>query len=149
MKTSLASAILAAGTLALAGISSGQDERVGTVSPPPGGSSSLPLPPSGISNRLKQYSYEQRADFTATVRTLATQSDNTWTAMNVGYIEMEATAPRRSAMEFLRTTQIDFKDKVAALDNTTPETWETLKGNVVMAWDRYEQALLKARSVPQ
>lgn len=149
MKTSHISSLIALGALTLTSITFAQDDRVGTVSPPPGGTTGLPLPPSGVANRLKQYSFAQRAEFVNAVHALSTQTDNTWAAMSAGYIEMEASAPRRSAMEFLRTAQADFKDKVSALDNITPDTWETVKANAIASWDRYEQALLKARSITQ
>jgi hypothetical protein len=98
------------------------------------------------SARLQSYSFDALAGFTAFVKTLGTQADSDATGLSVNYIEMEASPARRAAMNSLHAAQADFKEKVAALDNVAPETWENTKTNIITAWQNLQGALEQARA---
>jgi hypothetical protein len=115
---------------------------------PPAAGASLPDTPAVVTTeaRLKGYGFDRRVEFGTLVKSLAQQIATDCASVSVGYNEMEATSGRRSTMEAVRTARADFNDKVAALDNVAPETWENTKANLITSWKHFEEVLQQARA---
>lgn len=95
---------------------------------------------------VKSYTYEKRADFSAKTKSLSAQWDVQVSELRANYSEAQATASRRAAMDELKNSEADYKEKLAALGNATADTWEAAKNNVVLAWDRLQASYRKARA---
>src|SRR4051812_33994244 len=85
---------------------------------------------------VKSYSYDKRDDFTAGAKALSTKMDAQVSEVRANYSDAKASASRKAAMEELKNSEADYKEKVAALGNATAATWDSAKNNVIAAWDR-------------
>lgn len=98
-------------------------------------------------DRMKDATFEQRDEFALMVKNVGAQSDTAVAELNTGYAEMLASPARRAAMDALKKAAANFKEKAAALDNVSADTWETVKSNIVTASGNLESALAKARTL--
>ncbi len=103
--------------------------------------------PSETMDRMKDATFEQRDEFALMVKNVGAQSDTAVAELNTGYAEMLASPARRAAMDALKKAAANFKEKAAALDNVSADTWETVKSNIVTASGNLESALAKARTL--
>ncbi|MDI1319054.1 MAG: hypothetical protein PSW75_02520, partial [bacterium] len=97
------------------------------------------------SDKLKAYTFEQRAEFKGFVNELTAQSDAVVTKLNMGYNSMLVTPARRTAMENLTKAAADFKTQAHALDNVSADTWDSVKSALVNCWQNFAGALTKVR----
>jgi hypothetical protein len=95
---------------------------------------------------VKSFTYEKRDDFSAKARSLSAQWDVQVSELRANYSEAQATASRRAAMDELKNSEADYKEKLAALGNASADTWEAAKNNVVLAWDKLQASYRKARA---
>jgi hypothetical protein len=96
---------------------------------------------------MKDYSYENRTDFSTDINRMAGKLDN-----KVHEIEMgpkladipDATVKARdSAMNEFNGARANFESRLSSLDNATADTWADMKGNVIQAWKRMQAAYEK------
>ncbi len=95
---------------------------------------------------VKSYSFDKRDDFTANAKALSSKLDSQLSEVRANYSDAKASASRKAAMEELKSSEADYKDKVSALGNATSATWDSAKQNVIAAWDRVQAAYYKARA---
>ena len=95
---------------------------------------------------VKDYSFDKRDDFSANAKALAAKMDVHISEVRANYSEAKASASRKSAMEELKNSEADYKEKSKALGNATAATWDSGKKNVMLAWDRLQSAYYKARA---
>jgi hypothetical protein len=95
---------------------------------------------------VKEFTYEKRNDFSAKAKSLSAQWDVQVSELRANYSEAQATASRRAAMDELKNSEADYKEKLAALGNASADTWEAAKNNVVLAWDKLQASYRKARA---
>ena len=95
---------------------------------------------------MKSFTYEKRDDFNAKAKSLSAQWDVQVSELRANYSEAQATASRRAAMDELKNSEADYKEKLAALGNATADTWDAAKNNVVLAWDKLQASYRKARA---
>lgn len=97
-------------------------------------------------DKVKDYSFEKRDDFTAGSKALAAKMDVQLSEVRANYSEAKASASRKAAMEELKSAEADFKAKLRALGNATADTWDSAKQNVILAWDRLQAAYYRMRA---
>jgi imidazolonepropionase-like amidohydrolase len=97
-------------------------------------------------DNLKSFTFEKRDAFTAEVKLKQAQLDVQVSELKANYAEAKASASRRAAMEDLKSSEADYKDKLAALGHATADTWDAARDNVVVAWDRLQVSYAKARA---
>lgn len=95
---------------------------------------------------VKSYTFEKHDDFSANAKALTSKMDSQVQQLRVNYSDAKASASRRAAMEELKNSQADYKDKVEALSHATADTWDSAKQNVIGSWDRLQAAYDKARA---
>jgi hypothetical protein len=95
---------------------------------------------------VKDYSFEQRDEFSANAKALAAKMDVQMSEMRAEISGAKASASRKAAMEELKNAEADFKAKVDALGSATADTWDSAKKNVMLAWDRLQAAYYNARA---
>ena len=96
-------------------------------------------------DRLKAYTFEQRAECKVFVKTLVEQGDAAVAEVSLGYNSMLATPARRAAMVALAEAAHNFKDEAGHLDNVSAETWDSVRSGLVTFWQNLAGALAKAR----
>ena len=97
-------------------------------------------------DNVKSFSFEQRDKFTANANELSSKMDAQIAKVRANYADAKASASRKAAMEELKNSEADYKEKVAALGNATAATWDSAKQNTIAAWDRLQAAYYKARA---
>jgi hypothetical protein len=97
-------------------------------------------------DNVKDYSFEKRDDFNASAKALSAKMDAQLSEVRANFSEAKASASRKAAMEQLKNAEADFKEKTEALGTATADTWDSAKKNVMLAWDRLEEAYHKARA---
>jgi hypothetical protein len=95
---------------------------------------------------VKSFTYEKRDDFNARAKALAAQAEVQVSELRANYSEAQATASRRAAMDELKNSEADYREKLAALGNASADTWDAAKNNVVLAWDKLQASYRKARA---
>lgn len=95
---------------------------------------------------VKNYSFDKKNDFEASAKAMASKMDAQVSEVRANYSEAKASATRKAAMEELKSSEADYKAKVAALGNATSATWDSAKQNVIAAWDRLQASYHKARA---
>jgi hypothetical protein len=95
---------------------------------------------------VKSYTFDKRDDFTANAKALSAKMEAQVSEARADYSDAKASASRKAAMEELKKSEADYKEKVAALGSATAATWESAKQNVIAAWDRVQAAYYKARA---
>jgi hypothetical protein len=97
-------------------------------------------------DNLKSYTFEKRDAFTAEVKVKQAQFDAKVSEIRANYAEDKASASRKAAMNELKNSEADYKEKLAALGNATADTWDAARDNVAAAWDRLQVSYAKARA---
>lgn len=95
---------------------------------------------------VKTFSFDKRDDFVASAKSLSAKMDAQVSEVRASYSEAKASASRKAAMEELKNSEADYKEKVAALSGATAATWDSAKQNVIASWDRLQAAYYKARA---
>ena len=95
---------------------------------------------------VKSYTFEKRDDFSASAKAQMADLEARASRLQANYSDAQASASRKAAMEELKNSQADYKEKVDALGTATADTWDSAKQNVVAAWDRLKAAYDKARA---
>lgn len=95
---------------------------------------------------VKSFTFDQRDKFTANANALSAKMEAQISDVRANYSEAKASASRKAAMEELKSSEADYKEKVAALGNATADTWDSAKQNTIAAWDRLQAAYYKARA---
>lgn len=97
-------------------------------------------------DNLKSYTFDKRDAFTAEVKLKQAQLDSQLSELRANYAEDKASASRKAAMSELRSSEVDYQEKFAALGTATADTWDAARDNVVAAWDRLQVSYAKARA---
>jgi hypothetical protein len=97
-------------------------------------------------DNLKSFTFEKRDAFAAEVKLKQAQLDVQVSELRANYAEAKASASRKAAMEELKSSEADYKDKLAALGTATADTWDAARDNVATAWDRLQVSYAKARA---
>jgi hypothetical protein len=95
---------------------------------------------------VKSFTYEKRDDFNNRAKALSAQAEAQMSEIRANYSEAQATASRRAAMDELKNSEADYKEKLAALGNASADTWDAAKNNVILAWDKLQASYRKARA---
>jgi hypothetical protein len=95
---------------------------------------------------VKSFTYEKRDDFNNRAKALSAQWDVQVSELRANYSEAQATASRRAAMDELKNSEADYKEKLSALGTASGDTWDAAKNNVVLAWDKLQASYRKARA---
>lgn len=97
-------------------------------------------------DNLKSYSYDKRSDFTVAVKAHQADFEAGVSKLRAEYSEEKASASRKAAMNELKDSEADYKEKLAALGNASSATWDAARDNVIAAWDRLQASYAKARA---
>ena len=97
-------------------------------------------------DKVKSFSFDKRDDFSANAKALSAKMDAELSTLRANYSEAKASASRKAAMEELKNSEADYKDKVSALGHATADTWDAAKQNVISAWEHLEASCKKARA---
>jgi len=97
-------------------------------------------------NDVKSYTFDKRDDFNARATAQMDKMKARTSELRANYSEAQASASRKAALEELKNSEADYKDKIDALGNATADTWDSAKENAVSAWDRLKSSYDKARA---
>jgi hypothetical protein len=97
-------------------------------------------------DKVKDYTYEKKSDFTMEAKAASAQFDANLSKMRAEYSEAQASASRKAAMAELKDSEADYHQKLDALGNATADTWDSAKKNVMLAWDKLQASYYKARA---
>jgi hypothetical protein len=97
-------------------------------------------------DNARSYSYDKKNDFTTHAKAMSSEMDANIQKLRTEYSEAKASASRKAAMEELKNSESDYKQKLDALGNASAATWDSAKQNVISAWDRMQAAYHKARA---
>lgn len=97
-------------------------------------------------NDLKGYTFEKRSDFTLHLKAQQADLEAGISKLRSEYSEANASASRKAAMNELKDSEADYKEKLAALGNATADTWTAARDDVAAAWDRLQASYAKARA---
>jgi hypothetical protein len=100
----------------------------------------------GAWDDVKSFTFEKRDAFTSKAKAMSAQAEVQVSELRTNYSEAKASASRKAAMEELKNSEADYKEKLDALGHASADTWEAAKNNVVLAWDRLQAAIRKASS---
>jgi outer membrane murein-binding lipoprotein Lpp len=97
-------------------------------------------------DEVKSFTFEQQDKFAANAKALSAKMDAQVSEMRANYSDAKASASRKAAMEELKNSEADYKEKVGALGSATSATWDSAKQNVIASWDRLQASYYKARA---
>lgn len=95
---------------------------------------------------VKSFSFDKKNDFEKSAKAMSAKMESQMSEVRANYSEAKASASRKAAMQELKNSEADYKEKVSALGNATAATWDSAKQNVIAAWDRTQAAYHKARA---
>jgi len=95
---------------------------------------------------VKDFTFDKRDSFTAKSKEISARMDAQLSELRANYSEAQASASRRAAMEELKNSEADYKEKLAALGTASADTWDAAKNNVILAWDKLQLSYRKARA---
>jgi hypothetical protein len=95
---------------------------------------------------VKSHTYEKRDDFSANAKMVTAKMDAQISELRANYSEAKASASRKSAMNELKNSEADYKERVGRLGQASADTWDSAKQNVIASWDRLQAAYYKARA---
>jgi hypothetical protein len=104
----------------------------------------FPIPAASDVTALKDYTYDQRSDFTVTVRSVAAKFDTLIVRLakrEKGGIEGGANA---IALEKLQSSRTELDHEIAKLEDVTPETWVAVRDAVLKALEQTRTACADA-----
>ncbi len=96
-------------------------------------------------DELKKVEFEQRAVFISQLRSMHAKFEADVAALRARFKETNATESQKKAMIELDKAEVDFEEKMKALDNVTAETWETVKSNLLSSWLNLQEAFKQTR----
>jgi hypothetical protein len=96
-------------------------------------------------DNVRSYSFDKKSDFEKSAHAMGSRVDSEISQLQANYAGAKASASRKLAMDELKNSQADYKQKLDALGTATADTWESAKQNVIAAWDRMQAAYHKAR----
>ena len=105
-----------------------------------------PADAAAITEQLKAFTFEQRAECTALARGLVLQAEADVAALKAGYNAMMAKPARRAAMVALDAATASLKRATDLLDNVSADTWGSVQSGLVTAWQNHVGALDRARA---
>jgi hypothetical protein len=97
-------------------------------------------------DNVKSYTFDKRDDFTASAKAMNAKMEAQIAEVRANYSEANASASRKAAMEELKNSEADYKEKLSALGNATADTWDSAKQNVIASWDKMKASYDKARA---
>ena len=97
-------------------------------------------------DNVKSYTFEKRDDFSASAKAMNAKMEAQIAEVHANYSEANASASRKAAMEELKNSEADYKEKLSALGNATADTWDSAKQNVIASWDKMKASYDKARA---
>jgi hypothetical protein len=99
---------------------------------------------------IKEYTYEKRDDFAASLDRMAAKHDGAIQAMNAKLTGLpEAAAKERdSAVKEFNEAHAQLKSQLADLRKSTADTWTDAKEKVAATWQRMQAAYDKVKSSP-
>lgn len=95
---------------------------------------------------VKSFTFEKRDDFSKSAKALSSKMDSQLSELRANYSEAKASASRKAAMQELKSSEADYKEKLGALGTATADTWDSAKRNVIASWDRLQASYYKARA---
>lgn len=97
-------------------------------------------------DNVKSYTFDKRDDFTASAKAMNAKMEAQIAEVRANYSEANASGSRKAAMEELKNSEADYKEKLNALGNATADTWDSAKQNVIASWDKMKASYDKARA---
>ncbi|MEO6001883.1 MAG: hypothetical protein ABIZ04_26790 [Opitutus sp.] len=97
-------------------------------------------------DNVKSYTFDKRSDFADNAKALSAKMDAQVSSLHADYSDAKASAARKAAMAELKSSEVDYKEKVDALGSATAATWDSAKQNTIAAWDRLQAAYYKAKA---
>ena len=97
-------------------------------------------------DNLKDFTFEKRNDFSADLTAKQKAFEADVSKLRADYSDAQASANRKAAMQELKDSEADYKEKFAALGNATSDTWASARDNVAASWDRLQASYAKARA---
>ena len=95
---------------------------------------------------LKGYTFEKRSNFTLKLKAHQADFEAGVSKLRAEYSDATASASRRAAMNELKDSEADYKEKLGAVGNATADTWASARDNVIASWDRLQASYAKARA---
>ncbi|MES1167694.1 MAG: hypothetical protein ABUL61_00855 [Oleiharenicola lentus] len=95
---------------------------------------------------LKGYTFEKRSNFSARLKAHQADYEAGVSKLRAEYADATASASRRAAMNELKDSEADYKEKFAAVGNATADTWASARDNAIASWDRLQASYAKARA---
>jgi DNA repair exonuclease SbcCD ATPase subunit len=97
---------------------------------------------------IKDYSYDKRADFSASINRMAGQLDDKTSELKAKFAAEPSAAAkdRESAIKEYDEARADLKSKLSDLDKATSDTWADAKANVAEAWKHVRAAYEKVKA---
>jgi len=97
---------------------------------------------------IKDYTYEKRTDFSASIDRMAGQIDDKGRELKtkIASAPDAATKDRESAIKEYDEARADLKSKLSDLSNATADTWADTKEKVAQAWKRVQAAYEKMKA---
>ncbi len=97
-------------------------------------------------DNLKDYTFEKRSDFTLKLKAQQADFEAGMSKLRADYSDATASASRKAAMNELKDSEADYKEKLAAIGTATADTWASARDNVAASWDRLQASYAKARA---
>ena len=102
---------------------------------------------------IKDFTYERRADFSATMDRMAKDLDDKTAALKtkVAGVPDDASRERASALQDYDSARADLKARLTELGNATADTWADAKAKADAAWKKVQAAydrVTKANAAP-
>jgi uncharacterized phage infection (PIP) family protein YhgE len=97
---------------------------------------------------IKDYTFEKRADFSASLDRMAASLDDKASAFKakVSGVPDAAAKDRESAIKEYDEARADLKAKLTDLGNATADTWADAKAKVAESWKHVQAAYEKVKS---
>jgi hypothetical protein len=97
-------------------------------------------------DKVKANTWDKRDEFAASAKSLGAKMEDQVRDLRTQYENSSAEAKRKAAMEDLKKSQADYRQKVDALGTATAETWDAAKKNVIEAWDKLQARYAQAKA---
>lgn len=99
---------------------------------------------------VKDYTFEKRDDFAASLGRMSDRSDATVRDLNARRTALTGAAAkdRDSATQEFNDARTALKAQLAGLPAVTTESWNDAKAKVAQAWQRLDAAFVKVKAVP-
>jgi hypothetical protein len=97
---------------------------------------------------IKEYTYEKRDDFAASLDRMAAKHDSAIQEMNAKLKGLPDAAARERdhAVKEFNEARVELKSQLANLNKSTAETWADAKEKAAKSWQRVQAAYEKVKS---